>query len=62
MLALLSYRKKKWRRGTKKALASNATRKVIIVEIVKSLGASQIRMDTGRTPVTEDQIWYRSGE
>jgi len=21
-----------------------------------------IRMDTGRTPVTEDQIWYRSGE
>jgi len=36
-------------------LASNATRRATIAEIVESLGASRIRKDTGRTPVTKDQ-------
>jgi len=59
---LLSYRKKKWRRGARKVLASNATRRATIAEIVESLGASQTRRITGRILVTEDQIWYKSGE
>ena len=62
MLALLSYWKKKWRRGARKALASNVTRRVTIAENVELLGASRIRRITGRTLVTEDQIWYKSGE
>jgi len=46
----------------KTVLASNATRRATIAEIVESLGASRIRKDTGRTRVTKDQIWYKSGE
>jgi len=51
-----------WRRGARKALASNATRKATIAKNVGSLGASRTKRITGRTPVTEDQIWYKSGE
>jgi len=60
--ALLSYQKKKWRRGARKALASNAIGRATIAENVKSLGTSRTRKEARRMPGVADQTWYKSGE
>src|SRR5882762_12032459 len=57
-----NYLTKKSGREEKTTRASNAIGKDTTAETVESLGTFQDKEKPGRTPETENPIWYESGE